>query len=114
MDDAGGMARVQGCEWREIVVDIGRGEVWSVSVDWPHGGRDMWIVKFKDGDALNCEERSIGPFPSHDDAYEYLCGLPAPRPHGHKFVEQLQSQPADIMTDFINEARATRDTEDDQ
>jgi hypothetical protein len=61
-----------------------------------------WCIRFwADGSDLKMTERTIGPFPTHEDAYEFLCTLPAPINGGHKFIEPLEmpvfeNEPVDI------------------
>ena len=56
----------------------------------------MFIVRFKNHDELEIESRHYGPFSSYDDAYEFLCMLPAPTyslgdSSGYKFIVELDS-----------------------
>lgn len=37
----------------------------------------MFIVVYRPHNTLHCETKYFGPFQSHDDAYDYLCKLPA-------------------------------------
>lgn len=49
----------------------------------------MYIVVYKRGEWLNCETQYIGPFESHDAAYDCLCELPAPGEGGVKFTQEV-------------------------
>ncbi len=44
-----------------------------------HQEQLQYIVAFKHGDWLNCQTLCFGPFDDFDDAYNFLCQLPAPR-----------------------------------
>jgi len=57
---------------------------------------EAWIIVYKaDGDDLNLTTRHVGPFASHDEAYDALCELPAPINGGHKFIQELE-QPTGV------------------
>lgn len=71
----------------------------------------MWVVIFKDGDALNCEALTVGPFVTHDEAYDALENLPAPRTGGHKFVEETFGKDSDAAHCVILAQRRRRDVE---
>lgn len=70
----------------------------------------MYLVMFKDGDALTMEATAYGPFRSYDDAYNFLCELPAPREGGFKFVEGC-AFPSRAATRDIEAARDYRDAQ---
>lgn len=57
-----------------------------------------YLVIYRPHNQLNCDTQYIGPFESHDDAYDYLCELPAIGQHnpgsvvdnpGVKFVQEI-------------------------
>lgn len=70
---------------------------------------NTFIVIYRPHGALNCETQHIGPFPSHDEAYEYLCKLPAiginygGENPGVKYVEELiaPEQPNPTVWDIL-------------
>lgn len=58
------------------------------------------IVSYRANGWLHCQTQYYGPFANHDDAYEFLCTLPAvglyddqlhEGQHGHKFTQALFS-----------------------
>lgn len=58
----------------------------------------MFIVIYKPHGSLNMETRHIGPFKEYDEAYEYLCKLPAIgyppegiRDDGFKYIAALEN-----------------------
>lgn len=65
----------------------------------------MWIVRFKDAEALNVQEAFFGPFPTHDEAYDFLCELPAPTRGGHKCIEELLGTTPRIANQHIADIR---------
>jgi hypothetical protein len=51
---------------------------------------ESWVIIWKgSADELNIEQQFIGPFSSHDAAYDYLCTMPAPKEGGHKYIQLL-------------------------
>jgi hypothetical protein len=40
-------------------------------------------------DNLVMDHQVIGPFSSFEDAYDYMCTLPAPAPGGHKYINEM-------------------------
>lgn len=47
------------------------------------------IVHKESAEVLNCDVSHIGPFDSHDEAYDYLCTMPPVRKGGHKYITEL-------------------------
>ena len=59
----------------------------------------MHIVVYRPHNSLMCETKSIGPFGTWDEAYDYLCNMPALGQYipdgtlnnpGVKFVDRLE------------------------
>lgn len=54
---------------------------------------ESWVIVWKASE--NHCQYLIGPFPSHDDAYEHLCTMPAigSLEGGHKYIEAVLRPP---------------------
>lgn len=53
----------------------------------------MYVIIFREADALQIDRRVIGPFPSHGEAYDALCEMPAPGGDGEKYIVPLEAPP---------------------
>lgn len=59
------------------------------------------IIIYREKGALACEQKCIGPFPSHDEAYDFFCDFFAKegalgKQYEHRYIEPLIS-PLDGM-----------------
>lgn len=70
----------------------------------------MFIVVYREHGQMQCETHHIGPFATHDEAYEYLGMLPAlgicegVKNTGCKYIQNLTPPDMEIANDILKAA----------